>query len=104
MREAECTQGYLRTARTHGEQGEHGPCGLMDKALVFGTRDCRFESCQGHSWAWGWAKLVKDKRPPYADGAFLMLGFRGATWQEQRMTRPGLEPGISGSGRRRLIH
>ena len=20
----------------------------MDKALVFGTRDCRFESCQGH--------------------------------------------------------
>ena len=25
------------------------PCGLMDKALVFGTKDCRFESCQGHS-------------------------------------------------------
>ena len=25
-----------------------GPCGLMDKALVFGTKDCRFESCQGH--------------------------------------------------------
>ena len=23
-------------------------CGLMDKALVFGTKDCRFESCQGH--------------------------------------------------------
>ena len=23
------------------------PCGLMDKALVFGTKDCRFESCQG---------------------------------------------------------
>ena len=22
------------------------PCGLMDKALVFGTKDCRFESCQ----------------------------------------------------------
>ena len=21
-------------------------CGLMDKALVFGTKDCRFESCQ----------------------------------------------------------
>ena len=21
------------------------PCGLMDKALVFGTKDCRFESC-----------------------------------------------------------
>ena len=25
----------------------HGPCGLMDKALVFGTKDCRLESCQG---------------------------------------------------------
>ena len=24
------------------------PCGLMDKALVFGTKDWRFESCQGH--------------------------------------------------------
>ena len=23
-------------------------CGLMDKALVFGTKDCRFESCQDH--------------------------------------------------------
>ena len=23
------------------------PCGLMDKALIFGTKDCRFESCQG---------------------------------------------------------
>ena len=25
------------------------PCGLMDKALVLGTKDCRFESCQGHT-------------------------------------------------------
>ena len=25
------------------------PCGLMDKSLVFGTKDCRFESCQGHA-------------------------------------------------------
>ena len=25
------------------------PCGLMDKALVFGTKDCRLESCQGHA-------------------------------------------------------
>ena len=24
------------------------PCGLMDKALVFGTKDYRFESSQGH--------------------------------------------------------
>ena len=26
----------------------HWPCGLMDKALLFGSKDCRFESCQGH--------------------------------------------------------
>ena len=24
----------------------------MDKALVFGTKDCRFESCQGHFHSW----------------------------------------------------
>ena len=29
------------------------PCDLMDKALVFGTKDCRFESCQGHFSAGG---------------------------------------------------
>ena len=29
-----------------------GPCGLMDKALVFGTKDCRLESCQGHICYW----------------------------------------------------
>ena len=28
------------------------PCGLMDKALVFGTKDCRLESCQGHMSGW----------------------------------------------------
>ena len=26
----------------------HRPCGLWDKALVYGAKDCRFESCQGH--------------------------------------------------------
>ena len=29
---------------------DHRPCGLMDKALVFGTQDCRFESCQGQKF------------------------------------------------------
>ena len=29
------------------EEENARPCGLMDKALVFGTKDCRFESCQG---------------------------------------------------------
>ena len=28
------------------------PCGLMDKALVFGTKYCRFESCQGHFYVY----------------------------------------------------
>ena len=32
------------------------PCGLMDKALVFGTKDCRFESCQGHASKWAHAR------------------------------------------------
>ena len=35
------------------------PCGLMDKALVFGTKDCRFESCQGHTCAWG--RMPRDR-------------------------------------------
>ena len=26
-----------------------GLCGLMDTALVFGTKDCRLESCQSHA-------------------------------------------------------
>ena len=30
-------------------QTKQRPCGLMDKALVFGTKDCRFEFCQGHT-------------------------------------------------------
>ena len=29
----------------HEPQGNKRPCGLMDKALVFGTEDCGFESC-----------------------------------------------------------
>jgi hypothetical protein len=38
-----------RRDRVRNEHATHKrPCGLMDKALVFGTKDCRFESCQGH--------------------------------------------------------
>ena len=44
----------------------HWPCGLMDKALVFGTKDCRFESCQGHfpqpSWASSGSRTDIDPR------------------------------------------
>ena len=28
--------------------GGEWPRGVMDTALVFGTKDCRLESCQGH--------------------------------------------------------
>ena len=38
-----------------------GPCGLMDKALVFGTKDCRFESCQGHSCTHNRQKAHTDR-------------------------------------------
>ena len=27
---------------------QQGSCGLVDEALVFGARDCRFVSCQDH--------------------------------------------------------
>ena len=47
-------------------------CGLMDKALVFGTKDCRFESCQDHYYsglnslshqhfAWGCRKIKRRR-------------------------------------------
>ena len=34
--------------QSHGSvmMRDHRPCGLMDEALVFGTKDCRLESCQ----------------------------------------------------------
>ena len=42
----------------------HWPCGLMDKALLFGSKDCRFESCQGHSdgaqHAWQFCDLLQS--------------------------------------------
>ena len=38
----------LQTIRAAYTLSNSWPCGLMDKALVFGTKDCRFESCQGH--------------------------------------------------------
>ena len=47
------------------------PCGLMDKALVFGTKDCRFESCQGHGRA----------RPPDATRALATCASRRVAWR-----------------------
>ena len=35
----------------------HWPCGPMDKASVYGTGDCRFESYQGHFLMFLWQRL-----------------------------------------------
>ena len=52
------------------------PCGLMDKALVFGTKDCRFESCQGHfSSVCHWGVIAGCER------------------SSKKVPRPGIEPG-----------
>ena len=39
----------LRSSRLPWNHPLQGPCGLMYKALVFGAKDCRLESCQGHT-------------------------------------------------------
>ena len=43
-----CACGAYAAVIRNVSQSCKWPCGLMDKALVFGTKDCRFESCQGH--------------------------------------------------------
>lgn len=50
------------------------PCGLMDKALVLGTKDCRFESCQGQACEDRiarpcWRAAVCGRRQPPAAGS-----------------------------------
>ena len=63
-----------------------GPCGLMDKALVFGTKDCRFESCQGHA-CWPHAVDAAATGPGRAlcfgpfHSAFAILFFSGGPWR-----------------------
>ena len=42
-----CAQGLLAVLVIESSTYDRRPCGLMDKALVLGTKDCRFESCQG---------------------------------------------------------
>ena len=58
-----CARPWARPQRVQSHAGSYGfeadmivtenqdmwPCGLMDKALVFGTKDCRFESFQGQA-------------------------------------------------------
>ena len=44
-----CRPKTLACRLLHEPQGNKTPCGLVDKALVFETKDCRLESCQGHA-------------------------------------------------------
>ena len=44
-----CAQGFLAVVMMKFSNSYRRPCGLMDKALVLGTKDCRFESCQGQT-------------------------------------------------------
>ena len=58
-----------------------GPCGLMDKALVFGTKDCRFESCQGHFYPLlsFICSYLKKSWPPMVFKTVCPSGLRGWT-------------------------
>ena len=47
----------------------------MDKALVLGTKDCRFESCQGHHETLMLARSVDRTRAP---SFVLIVSWRGA--------------------------
>ena len=44
-----CRPKTLACRLLHEPQSNKTPCGLVDKALVFETKDCRLESCQGHA-------------------------------------------------------
>ena len=60
------------------------PCGLMDKALVCGANDCRFESCQGQ---------VMTRRPVNPGGR--QVASREKTplrWMGAPATRPQVVP------------
>ena len=58
------------------------PCGLMDKALVFGTKDCRFESCQGH------LRTEIFKRSCDFDIAHVAnISFRNRAWKRRSLPR-----------------
>ena len=68
------TTSYLKKENILQPQGEHTPleaiprpdmvtqrpCGLMDKASVSDTGDCKFESCQGRQGFW--LKFKRQKR------------------------------------------
>ena len=79
----------------------HWPCGLMDEALVFGTKDCRFESCQGHFGVlalFRWRRLThKSYVPRYAEAA----GCETTTTSHSvRHSQYAMEPRLAGTNRK----
>ena len=68
----------------------------MDKALVFGTKDCRFESCQGHFLlnAGGRAANERESKSVPMDKAFAL---HSEDCEFAQMLPHGLEPWTFGS-------
>ena len=64
------------------------PCGLMDKALVFGTKDCRLESCQDQG-------VGKARGSSVTDAAWADAGAQHAI---AARARPRALPGQMGPG------
>ena len=68
------------------------PCGLMDKALVFGAKDCRLESCQGQLVSVAvWLKQVGAQATWSFCQSRLASGCCVATWSSSDLVLVPLE-------------
>ena len=67
----------------------------MDKALVFGTKDCRFESCQGHIFHFGPKAFHFDFHYDLACGA-LNWNESGIIQLSEKWSHAGLNRGPYG--------
>ena len=99
-------------------QVKQWPCGLMDMALVFGTKDCRFESCQGHLLLAASTTLFQSVGVNFSSGsgvccsltvrgwgdALRIVDLRRSTQDAMKMLDAGLSPAISSLGARNPIH
>ena len=72
----------------------------MDKALVFGTKDCRFESCQGHIYSEHMSEEVVAVNLACCEDRWLLglldqallVGFEGFGFRVHRGVGPGSSP------------
>ena len=79
------------------------PCGLMKRALVFGTADCRFESWDGHFGALlqrskQRIEISRTKHEPEAPNATNAADFGTARSDTTKWTHRGLKPRPSACG------